>query len=162
MIGSIKQRLLAGTILAVGVCSVLFSPILVYAQSNNNLPPSSTAAENSDSSLEATTHCSQSFLTFPAWYNGLLDGDCSVKSPTDAGGIVKFVVTIVLNIVEIILRASGYASVAFIIYGGFKYIYSAGSPDGMVSARKTIMNAVIGLVISLGAIAIVNTIARGI
>jgi hypothetical protein len=35
---------------------------------------------------------------------------------------------------------------------------SAGSPDGMVSARKTILNAVIGLIISIVAVAIVRII----
>lgn len=110
----------------------------------------------------ATNACRESFLTLPAWYNGLLDGDCEVQSPAAVGGFSKFVTIIGLNVVEMILRLSGYASAAFIIYGGYKYIYSAGSPDGMVSARKTIMNAVIGLVISIAAVAIVNTIAKGI
>lgn len=110
----------------------------------------------------ASGGCTQTFLTLPAWYNGLLDGDCEVQSPTAVGGFTKFVTIIGLNIVEMILRLAGYASAAFIIYGGYKYIYSAGSPDGMVSARKTIMNAVIGLVISIAAVAIVNTIAKGV
>lgn len=105
--------------------------------------------------------CSSSFLTFPAWYDGLVvenGGSCDIKSPSEVGGLSPFIWTIGLNIVEILLNAAGYASVAFIIYGGYKYMISAGSPDGMVSARKTIMNAVIGLVISVAAVAIIRTV----
>jgi hypothetical protein len=108
------------------------------------------------------SHCNHNFLTFPAWYNGInksVDGGCEIASPTEVGGFSTFVWRIVLNIVEIMLNVVGYASVAFIIYGGYKYLYSAGSPNGMMGARKTIMNAVIGLIISVMSIAIVNTIA---
>lgn len=108
---------------------------------------------------------SGSFLGFPAWYRGLTEPsgeDCNIKSPGDVDGIGNFIWIIALNVIEMLLRAAGYASVAFIIYGGYKYMISAGSPDGMVAARKTIMNAVIGLVISVAAIAIVNTVSRGL
>lgn len=107
--------------------------------------------------------CTQSFLTFPAWYRGLIDlSTCELRSPADPGlgGLPGYALRIGVNIVEIVLRAVGYASVGFIIYGGYKYMTSAGSPDGMAAAKKTIMNAVIGLVISLAAVAIVNTIAN--
>ena len=110
--------------------------------------------------------CNSRFLTFPAWYNGVVEqrgNDCEVISPTKMpGGSKTFVWRIALNIVEIMLNAVGYLAVGFIIYGGLKYIYSAGSPDGMVSARKTIFNAVIGLVLSIASVAIVNTIAGGL
>src|SRR5690606_20449869 len=105
---------------------------------------------------------SDSFLGFPAWYKGLTEvngENCDIKSPSEAGGATKFVWIIALNIVEMILRASGYAAVAFIIYGGYKYMISVGSPDGMVAARKTMMNAAIGLALSIAAVAIVNTIS---
>lgn len=115
-------------------------------------------------------------LTIPAWYNGISrqatintttgssgqELDCEIAPPSAVGGIGAFIWRIVLNIVEMMLNLVGYASVAFIIYGGYKYIYGAGSPDKMVSARKTILNAVVGLIISIMSIAIVNTIAGSI
>ena len=104
----------------------------------------------------------QYFLTLPAWYRGVVDGNCNIRTPKDAAELRSTIITVILNVVEIILRIVGYASAAFIIYGGYKYMISAGSPDGMVGARKTIMNAVIGLVISLASIAIVTTIANSI
>lgn len=105
----------------------------------------------------------QKFLTFPAWYRGVVDSECNIKSPSDPefGGFGGFIWRIGLNLVEIILHLVGYAAVALMIYGGYKYMLSTGSPEGMVAARKTILNAVIGLVISIAAIAIVNTVARG-
>lgn len=104
--------------------------------------------------------------TFPAWYKGLLVnpvvGNCDIKSPADAGGLSAFIWKIVLNVIQMMLNLIGYLAVGFIIFGGFKYMTSAGAADGMVKARKTIFNAVIGLVLSIFSIAIVNVIAGAI
>lgn len=105
--------------------------------------------------------CSQSLLTFPAWYKGLLDGNCNIENPGKIG-LSKFIWTIALNIIQMVLNLIGYLAVGYIIYGGYKYMISAGAPDGMVKARKTIFNAVIGLVISIFSIAIVNLISGAI
>lgn len=126
------------------------------------LPSAAAQAQPTLDAGDGGNGCNASFLTFPAWYNGVVkagDDGCQVMSPTEVGGFSPFIWRIVLNIIEIMLNAVGYAAVGFIIYGGYKYIYSAGSPNGMMAARKTIMNAVIGLVLSIMSIAIVNTIA---
>lgn len=109
----------------------------------------------------AAASCSDSLLTFPAWYKGLLDGNCDIQNPATMG-LSVFIWKIVLNITQMALNLIGYLAVGFIIYGGYKYMLSAGSADGMVKARKTIMNAVIGLVLSIFSIAIVNVIAGAI
>jgi hypothetical protein len=103
-------------------------------------------------------------LTLPAWYRGIADdNDCKrIKSPTEVGGLSAFIWKIVLNIIDIVLQLIGYLSAGFIIYGGFLFLTSAGAPDGMVKARKTIMNAAIGLVLSIMSVAIVNFIAGSI
>lgn len=149
------QRLFV-CILSIGILSVAFTSLPVFAQPAGEPGPhgpGTPAPEN------APANCKASLLGFPAWYNGIARGaDCEIVSPTEVGGIANFIWIIVLNVVEMILRAAGYAAVAFIIYGGYKYMISAGSPDGMVAARKTILNAIIGLVISVAAIAIVRTI----
>lgn len=103
--------------------------------------------------------CHDTLLTFPAWFHGLTDGQCNIKSPSKAGGITKFILIIAFNIVDILLQAAAYISVIFIIYGGFRFIVDAGLPDSVVRARKTILNAIIGLVISMMSIGIVNLIA---
>jgi hypothetical protein len=102
------------------------------------------------------------FLTIPAWYRGLTEetnGECNIKKPDNMS---QFVWKIVLNITEMLLHLIGYLTVGFIIYGGFKYMVSAGSSDGMAKAKTTITNAVIGLVLSIVSIAIVNLVGSAI
>ena len=43
------------------------------------------------------------------------------------------------------------ASVFFLIRGGYLYIMSSGNPDSVEEAKKTIRNALIGLILVLGA-----------
>lgn len=105
--------------------------------------------------------CRDTLLTFPAWYKGLTDGNCNIKSP-EPGKLGNFIWAIALNIVDMILQLVAYISVGFIIFGGYKYMISAGSPDGMVKARKTITNAVVGLLLSIFSVAIVKVIAGAI
>lgn len=108
--------------------------------------------------------CTTTLLTFPAWYTGLIDGNCNILSPSspEVGGIGNFIWKIVLNVIDLILQLVAYIAVGFIIFGGYKYMISAGSPDGMVKARKTITNAVVGLLLSIFSVAIVKVIAGAI
>jgi hypothetical protein len=107
--------------------------------------------------------CNDRLLTFPAWYKGLTDDKCDIKNPGNMpGGIQSFIWTIVLNVVEFMLQLVGYLAVGFIIYGGFKYMTSAGSADGMTKSKNIIMNAIVGLIISIFSVAIVNVVAGAI
>lgn len=111
----------------------------------------------------ASAACNDRLLTFPAWFKGLTTANCDIQSPTAAkGGIAGFIWTIVFNIIEFMMQLVGYIAVGFIIAGGFKYMTSAGAPDAAARARKTITNAVIGLVIAVFSIAIVNVVAGAI
>ncbi|HMI09091.1 MAG TPA: pilin [Candidatus Saccharimonadales bacterium] len=103
--------------------------------------------------------CSDRLLTFPAWYKGIQNADCTIKNPNDSGGISKFIWTIVLNVIELMLQLVGYIAVVFIIIGGFKFLTGTGTPDTVAKARTTILNAIIGLVISIFSVAIVNVVA---
>ena len=102
--------------------------------------------------------CETSFLGFTAWYRGIVDSKCNITKPSGSNGLQKFIWTIVLNIIDDMLRVVGLACVIFIIYGGFKYMTSTGSSDGMSKAKTTILNAIIGLVISVMSVAIVNLV----
>ncbi len=114
--------------------------------------------------VAAAPACQKSLLTFPPWYRGLIDDNCNILSPDskEVGGLSNFIWKIALNIIEMVLQIIGYLSVGFIIYGGYRYMISAGSADGMVKARKTITNAIIGLVLSVLSVTIVNIIAGAI
>jgi hypothetical protein len=135
----------------------------VLAVSAAIAPPASAAA------------CDTGSLTFfPRWYDGLCDGKGNIKSPQqmsggsgDAAGqtankLGAWVTIIALNIVAMLLYAVGYVSLGFIIYGGFKYMTSGDNSSGTAAARKTILNAVIGLILSIMAVAIVNFVAGAV
>lgn len=109
--------------------------------------------------------CDKGFLGFTPWYAGLTEGspECKLEQPCAGSKCAKetmatFVWTIVMNVISDLFVASGYICVGFIIYGGFTYIISQGSPTGIEKGKKTITNAIIGLVIAILATAIVNTI----
>ena len=118
----------------------------------------SFAAASPVASTAQAAGCQQRILTFPVWYKGLdLNDKCGIKS----FALNDFWV-IVLNGVEILLQVVAYVSVGFIVWGGFKYIKSQGDPGKISEAKMAIINAIIGLVIALGSVAIVTFIQGGI
>jgi hypothetical protein len=97
----------------------------------------------------------------PTWYKYLesetIANRCSPKVafPNDIGPIL-------LAVFEILLFLGGVIAVIFVIVGGFQYLISQGEPDKMKNARTTIMNAVIGLIITVLSSAIVSLIAKNV
>lgn len=75
------------------------------------------------------------------------------------GGSSPFLL-IGLAIIDDLLRVSALAAVGYIIYGGFTYMTSNGSPDGTKRAQQTIINASVGLVIAISAAGIVAFIGN--
>ena len=73
----------------------------------------------------------------------------------DANSLVK-------NIVNIILWVVGIMSVIMMVWGGIKYTTSAGDSNKVSSAKNTIIYAVIGLIVSIMAYAIVNFVINQI
>lgn len=110
----------------------------------------------------AAAACVDRVLTFPTWYRGITDASCNIKNPNEVGGLPTFIAKIGLNVIEVMLQLVGFLAVGYIIAGGFKYLTSTGSPDDIVKARKTILNAVIGLLISIFSIGIVNVVAGAV
>lgn len=120
--------------------------------------------------INASAACVDStFLGIPSWSNGLteeVNGDCSVVSPSKySGGLQSFLWRIALNVINIAIAAVGYASVGFILYGGLILIkgisgVSPGSPEIAAKARKTILDACIGLVIAISSVSIINFISQ--
>lgn len=115
--------------------------------------------------FESGDKCSSNFLGLPTWYRGLERDGCNIAMPStgrDGQNLQSFIFIIILNVIDIALRIIGYAAVGFVIYGGFKYLTSAGSADRIAAGKKIIQNALIGLVISFFSVAIVNLIANNV
>ncbi len=123
--------------------------------------------------------CNARFITFPAWYNGLVGNkggevddkdrpvNCEIVGPDSLGDpadtqLSRYIWKIVLNVLDIILQIVAYAAVGFVIYGGFKYVSSTGRADKIKEGRELILNAVIGLAISILAATIVGYIGANL
>jgi hypothetical protein len=99
-----------------------------------------------------------SFFGLPTWYKYLsFSGDCDIEFDMQ-----QDIPKVALALFEIILRLGGLVAVGFVIYGGFQYILSQGEPDRLKGARGTIINALIGLAITISATVIVNLVAGSI
>jgi TRAP-type C4-dicarboxylate transport system permease small subunit len=59
---------------------------------------------------------------------------------------------------QLLLGFLGLIAVIMIIYGGFTYVTAAGKQEAVDSAKKTILYAIVGIVIILLSFAIVNTV----
>ena len=70
------------------------------------------------------------------------------------GGIIK-------TIVEVLLMAVGAISIIMIVIGGILFALSSGDAQKAAKARNTILYAVVGLIVSIFASAIVNFVFDG-
>ena len=69
--------------------------------------------------------------------------------------------TVIQNILNAIIGVAGLISVAYIVVGGIQYITSSGDSNKTEKAKKTILYALIGLIVCALSFAIVNfTISR--
>lgn len=97
----------------------------------------------------------QRIYGIPTWYK-YLEGQPDPAPPHTCRLVVDFstaaannLVSIGFAITEIMLFVGGIIAVAFIITGGFQYVLSQGNPDQTKTAKDTVLNAVIGLVIAI-------------
>ena len=66
------------------------------------------------------------------------------------------VIKVIRAVINILLYVAGVLSVIFVMFGGFKYITSAGDPQKAASGRQTLLYALVGLVVVAMAIPIVS------
>lgn len=102
------------------------------------------------------------FFGLPTWYKYL-------EPTTDALGNCTFEISglndywlIGFAIMDMLIRLSALVAVGFVIYSGIRYITSQGMPENHKAALKTIINALIGLVIAVIASILVSYIAKRI
>ena len=77
------------------------------------------------------------------------------KDSRSAGDLAK-------DFVNIMLFAVGILAVIMLIWGGIRYVLSGGDSGAVSSAKKTILYAVVGLIVAILAYAIVNFVINTI
>lgn len=109
-------------------------------------------------------NCKHAILGIDPWYKYLEVGDdgngdkCAIKPfpGDDEFDWGKAFPRVGMGIVDILLRVAAIIAVGFTVYGGFRYILSQGEPDATKKAKGTIINASVGLVITMFASIIVG------
>lgn len=134
------------------------------------------------SAAESVTPCAlkTDFLGLPTWYKYLPGktnpgGSCDPQITCDGTGTDQAVSEncnsqsgidisklwlIGLAILDLLFRLGGIIAVGVVVYGGIKYITSQGQPDATKGARQTIINACIGIGITIIASLTVNFLAK--
>lgn len=94
---------------------------------------------------------------------GTQPGPGGVCVPTGGGqtGITR-VSDFIIFIINILLALAGLVAVLFLVIGGFQYIASRGNEEATEAAKKTIFNAIIGIVVIILAFVIVRVISNAL
>jgi len=102
------------------------------------------------------------FFGFPHWWKYLnaqtdATGKCvpAFSFPSDTWAVA-------LAVIDMLLHLAGIVAVVSIIIAGVSYIMAAGAADKITSARKRIVNSLIGLAIVLVASALVSFIGNSL
>ena len=109
------------------------------------------------------------FFGLKGWYEYLeceetTNDSTGKKRQTVAGSnfekdkLAKTIWTVILTILTDLFFIVGLAAVVMIVYGGFQYVLSAGDAGAAAKAKRTIIGAIVGLVLGISAHMIVNTI----
>jgi len=116
--------------------------------------PATFTFQEGDSKVgaEGNDCSSRSFLGMNPWDCGL--GDQSWEEENIKGSIL----TIIMNISHDFTIIAAYLMLGFIIYGGYRYMFSGGDAGHVVAGKKTLFHSFLGL----GIIIMANIIFNGI
>jgi len=84
--------------------------------------------------------------------NGSLVPGCGSNCPKST----SLITTTAPAVVNLLLYVVGAIAIIMIIIGGMRYVLSSGNPAQVQEAKNTILYAIVGLVLALGAYAIVT------
>jgi hypothetical protein len=101
----------------------------------------------------------EEFFLLPAWWKYL---EVNTSNCTIIFHVPGDIWLVALAILDILLRVAGMVAVVMIIVAGFRYITASGNTDKAVSARKTALNSVIGLIIAIIASSVVAFLGNSI
>ncbi len=66
------------------------------------------------------------------------------------------------TVLQIVFAFAGSIALLMVVIGGFRYIVAHGDPNSVSQARKTILYAVIGLLVCMAAYSIVLFVIKGV
>ena len=89
---------------------------------------------------------------------GMRPWNCGVNNISDTDTLKVGIWQIVANIFNDITVIAAYLVIAYIVYGGYQYIFSGGDVGKVANGKRTLNQAFIGLAIVMSANIIVNTI----
>jgi heme/copper-type cytochrome/quinol oxidase subunit 2 len=67
---------------------------------------------------------------------------------------------LIANVIRVLLIFAGVIAIVFVIIGGYQYIVSGGNEETAEKGKKTLINAIIGIVVIVLAYAIINVIVN--
>ena len=167
VINSFIQLFFSVSLLLFGAIAI--TSVGVGAQQENcqplaeNLPAyDACLARNAAANESSACNLGQSFLGLPTWYKYLdtetdPTGRCSpvIAETSDA-------LPIGIAVLEGTIRLAGVVAVVMIFISAFKFITAQDNPDSAAAARKTAINALIGLVIVIVSTGVVSYIGNTI
>lgn len=121
------------------------------------LVPSPANAANPSEQFAACSSGIANFLGFESW-----DGCLKAKYGTTKIAALNDIWLIALPLIDSAVKAAGYVSVGFVIWGGIKYLKSQGEPAELNTARMIIHNALLGLILCILSVSIVQFAVSGI
>ncbi len=77
-------------------------------------------------------------------------------------GSSNTVTGVIIRVVQIALSLAGLIAILFLIIGGFRYVTAAGNEDASETAKKTILNAIIGIIVIILAYVILRVIENAL
>lgn len=154
--GKIMKKLHSKLFIATILLLFALTPIITmsphtYADQNIEVTDTGTGTPST------TTNNSSSFSGRCEYFLGMVSWDCNVDIH-DEDSLKSGIWIIVSNIASDISIAASYLIIAYVIYGGYLYVFSRGEAGKVAEGKKTLTQAFIGLGIVMTATIIMNTI----
>jgi len=67
---------------------------------------------------------------------------------------------LIVRVVDILLTFAGVVAIVFVIIGGYQYVVSGGNEETAEKGKKTLINAIIGIVVVVLAYTIINVLVN--
>lgn len=106
--------------------------------------------------IAASAAASQVLTTGAAFAQGTTTPAPTI--PIKTGGSVTDIITMIQTVGGWLLMAAGAIAIVFLIIGGIQYMTSAGNADKAAAAKKTIIYALIGVIVIAASAFLVNVV----